>query len=681
MRSKLLQFCMIMFVCFGAKAQTYVTIPDPNFVTYLQAHSSCMTGNQMDIACAHTIIYLNVGNLGIMDLTGIEYCISLQQLYCDYNELTVLPPLPASLWALGCSHNQLVSLPALPAGMTNLSCSNNLLTSLPALPAALNELYCSHNQLTSLPSLPSLVGLTCDSNNISCFPPFPNSIGFPYQFWINENPFSCLPNYIPAMNSATLAYPLCVTGDTINNPYGCNGSKGISGYTYKDSTADCVKGPADPVISNIPLKLYSSGGALLAQTYSLENGIYDFYKTPGAYTVMVDTTDISFTSHCTYPGIDSTVTLSTANPLAPNVNFDIGCKPGFDVGVQSVVTTGWVFPGLQHHVNIVAGDASHWFNLNCADGIGGQVQVTVSGPVTYAGIGPGALTPVAVGNVFIYTVADFGTINNSQDFSLLFTTDTTAATGDKVCVNVVVTPYSGDNDTANNSYGLCYLVVNSHDPNMKEVYPVDVAPGYQGWLTYTIHFQNTGAAPAMNIRLSDTLSNNLDPSTFEIINYSHANIVSLAGNLLTLRFPTIQLPDSASDPEGSKGFVQYRIKPKAGLGSGTQIANTAYIYFDYNAPVVTNTTINEFVEPLAVSAFPEGVKLSVYPNPGTGMYNISLSGIYAKELKVEVYNLLGELMLSDKAAGSAAVIDLSGQPNGVYILRVNGSLNQRIIKQ
>ena len=118
---------------------------------------------------------------------------------------------------------------------------------------------------------------------------------------------------------------------------------------------------------------------------------------------------------------------------------------------------------------------------------------------------------------------------------------------------------------SNNLGEYCYPVANSFDPNDKQVYPSAVSPGYNDYLTYTINFQNLGTAPAQNIRIMDTLDANLDLSTFEIINYSHANTTTLTGSLLIFRFPNIQLADSASSPEGSKGFVQYKIKPYSGL--------------------------------------------------------------------------------------------------------------------
>jgi hypothetical protein len=46
------------------------------------------------------------------------------------------------------------------------------------------------------------------------------------------------------------------------------------------------------------------------------------------------------------------------------------------------------------------------------------------------------------------------------------------------------------------------------------------------------------------------------------------------------------------DPEGSHGFVSFRVAPRAGLPEGTVIENTAGIVFDQNSPVITNTVRN-----------------------------------------------------------------------------------------
>ncbi|MFN7847541.1 MAG: T9SS type A sorting domain-containing protein, partial [Bacteroidota bacterium] len=286
-----------------------------------------------------------------------------------------------------------------------------------------------------------------------------------------------------------------------------------------------------------------------------------------------------------------------------------------------------------------------------------------------------ALTPAVNGNTFTYNITDFSNLT-PQSFGLQFITDTTAQANDQICVHVEINPTPLDADTTNNVYDFCYQVVNSYDPNMKEVYPVNVLPGYDDWFTYTIHFQNTGNAPAFNIRLRDTLDANLDINTFEIRGYSHPAIVSINGNILTVRFNNIMLPDSTTDYEGSMGYFQYRIKPLSNLPLGTQIENTAYIYFDYNAPIITNTTQNSFqlVTDLKSIDAKES-NFVIYPNPSSGIYffkdNRNLQSI-------EVYNMMGELILSQ---GNAKQINLQAFPKGIYVARINGACVKRLVKE
>lgn len=164
-------------------------------------------------------------------------------------------------------------------------------------------------------------------------------------------------------------------------------------------------------------------------------------------------------------------------------------------------------------------------------------------------------------------------------------------------------------------------------------------PGYDDWFTYTIHFQNTGSAPAINIRLKDTLDVHLDASTFEMLGYSHPAITSISGNVLTVTFNNIMLPDSTTDHDGSMGYFQYRIKPLPNLPLGSQIENTAYIYFDYNAPVITNTTQSNFDFFTGVKDVTNKNSFVLYPNPSDGLYNfMDNSNIKT----VDVYNTMGE---------------------------------------
>jgi len=753
----------------------YVTIPDANFVAWLNAnYPNCMNGNLMDTTCNEIIseTQLNISNLGLSDITGIHYFVNLQYLecfnnqisflpnlpdslielncgdnplntlpllpnalnklicyssnlstlpmlppqltvlrcqnnqltqlpllpttiidlfcnnnlltslpplppnlpylYCYNNNLTSLPSLPSTILSLNCGYNQLAVIPILPNSLVTLICTNNLLVSLPTLPNSLKSLHCSDNQLNGLPNLPgTLTSLLFSNNNISCLPTLPNIL-LSGNFNSSNNPFSCVPNFIPAMDSASLAMPLCQNNDIVNNPNGCGSAAGISGLTYFDDNQNCILGANEPKVANIKLNLFNPLTNQFGLTYTNGNGYYNYPCLTGTYFVLIDTLNKPYIPVCNYPGIDTMVLCTSGSPFVQNVNFDIACKLGVDIGVQSIMEkNGVVFPGQQHAIHIILGDLSRWYGLNCSAGTGGDVTITIGGPVTFIGADSNALVPSINGNIYSYSIPDFGAVNYLTDFQLLFLTNTSAQAGEQICVHIEIAPDTADINLFNNNMDYCYQVVNSYDPNYKEVYPTDVAPLFQDWLTYTIHFQNLGTAPAINIRLLDTLDSNLDAETFEVINYSHYNTVTLMDGILDFRFPNILLPDSASNPTASQGFVQYRIKPKANLGAGTQIENTAHIYFDYNPAVVTNTTVNNFITTVSNKSLPIASRLWLYPNPSTGIFNISASA------NIEVYNLIGDLILSENNTTS---IDLTAAPKGMYYVKLNGGKIEKLIK-
>ncbi|MDX1913586.1 MAG: T9SS type A sorting domain-containing protein [Saprospiraceae bacterium] len=59
---------------------------------------------------------------------------------------------------------------------------------------------------------------------------------------------------------------------------------------------------------------------------------------------------------------------------------------------------------------------------------------------------------------------------------------------------------------------------------------------------------------------------------------------------------------------------------------------------------------------------------AVYPNPSTGAFLIK--GTASEELYVDVYNALGLKVWSQQMAGEGADIQLSGQPNGIYLIHL-----------
>src|SRR5262249_32733309 len=157
-------------------------------------------------------------------------------------------------------------------------------------------------------------------------------------------------------------------------------------------------------------------------------------------------------------------------------------------------------------------------------------------------------------------------------FGFSLTTNFSAKIGDPVCFEVFVTPTSGDNNLSNNYLEHCFKVSDSYDPNEKEVSPLgNIVPLFNDWLTYTIHFQNTGTASAKNIQILDTLDANLDPESFQLLSYSVPPIVQIVRNNVTFDFVNINLPDSSNSKQGSTGYVEYRVKPYPNLLVGDSI--------------------------------------------------------------------------------------------------------------
>lgn len=144
----------------------------------------------------------------------------------------------------------------------------------------------------------------------------------------------------------------------------------------------------------------------------------------------------------------------------------------------------------------------------------------------------------------------------------------------------------------------------------------------------------------MNVKIKDLLDSDLDKNTLKVIGSSAPVQMNIDGNgMATFMFNKIRLADSTHDEPNSHGFVSYKINLKPSLALGTQINNTANIYFDYNAPVITNTTINTLQAATGIQNLNSG-SFEVYPNPSNGIVTINSSSLISK---ITVVNVLGEL--------------------------------------
>ncbi|MCW3127265.1 MAG: Adhesin AidA-related protein [Bacteroidetes bacterium] len=510
---------------------------------------------------------------------------SLQTFWCQKNLLSALPALPDPLTELECDYNSIASLPALPPHLHLLTCSKNNLSALPSLPASLTLLGCGSNRLTTLPDLPiRLNEFACDSNpSLTCLP----RIYSPplYSFFIAGTNIHCLPNLLTAIqydiNPATM--PLCDAAS------GCDFYYNVAGTVHSDTSATCTSDSIHPgaSITNMKVQL-KQAGSVIQQFYTFNSGGYSF-KTPGygSYTVDIDTTALPLSIVCPSSMMRSVV-ISAADSVKKYESFGAQCS-GIDFGVYNLPAPRFR-PGFQTGVHISAGNVARLrYNIDCGAGTAGTVTTTWTNALHYIGPASGALTPSSVsGNIVTYNLADLNILEEG-DLDIILLTDPSAILGTTACLTITITPTIPDLIPANNTLTQCFQIRNSYDPNLKDVYPENIQPGATDWLTYTIHFQNTGSDTAYLVVLKDTLSQYIDAASFQYLASSHHAVIQLDHNAMTFTFPHINLVDSATNPPLSEGWIQYRVKANANLTNGTAINNTAYIYFDNNPAVVTNT--------------------------------------------------------------------------------------------
>ncbi|PCH93806.1 MAG: hypothetical protein COB85_06395, partial [Bacteroidetes bacterium] len=159
------------------------------------------------------------------------------------------------------------------------------------------------------------------------------------------------------------------------------------------------------------------------------------------------------------------------------------------------------------------------------------------------------------------------------------------------------------------------------DPNNKLlVFPKGLGPCNEvqptDTLTYLVNFQNIGTAPARNVVIIDTLDFvDLDVTSVQTLQTSHEAELTISGpGILKWTFKDIFLPDSASDPQGSNGYVKFSVRPRSDVESGALIENTAGIFFDFNPPVITNTVVSKIAgDSLKMANFTSSSELCVIP--------------------------------------------------------------------
>jgi PKD repeat protein len=236
----------------------------------------------------------------------------------------------------------------------------------------------------------------------------------------------------------------------------------------------------------------------------------------------------------------------------------------------------------------------------------------------------------------------------------------------------------------------CRTLTGSFDPNDKSVQPSGITANRyiddDNILNYRINFQNTGTDTAFTVVITDTISAVHDMSTFVNGGSSHPCELEITGQgILKWTFNNILLPDSTTNEPESHGFVTYSIKlhPMTEEDYGTLVLNNAAIFFDFNPPVITNTTQLTFwnlpiIYLTKVEEMSKEVKISLYPNPAISVLYVE-SGTELKELSV--FDVNGKKISTKKVNATYAELNLENYLPGSYLVRIKDKSGSIFVKK
>jgi len=290
------------------------------------------------------------------------------------------------------------------------------------------------------------------------------------------------------------------------------------------------------------------------------------------------------------------------------------------------------------------------------------------------------------GNMLTWSLGTMLPLQNIQ-LSVYCTQSVADTLGSPVVSTAEITPITGDLVPEDNTVTTDSQVIGSYDPNDILVDPAAILVQQldDAILDYTIRFQNTGTDTAFTVAVENILPPNVGLSSFEVIGTSHPVELTYYdfSRKMRFQFNNILLPDSNTNEVLSHGYVRYRLKPLTTLSVGDSVLNTAGIFFDFNAPVITNTAVTTITTDTGAPTLTSDARITLYPNPTIGTVVLRTSG----ELnggEVLVRDALGRVVQRGRIGSTEQVLDLSALSGGHYhvIVHHNGAVHRRtLIKQ
>ncbi len=268
-------------------------------------------------------------------------------------------------------------------------------------------------------------------------------------------------------------------------------------------------------------------------------------------------------------------------------NFGVSAEsPVYDLGVEiTTLTAGYPCDNYTNHYLHITNPGNQTINVTLA------FEYDLLFPNFYE------ISPIdsIVDNTYYFHKNNL-LPGGSTTFNIALLSPSSDYIGAELTTSFIANAYANNVLVATGNTASIKTLTCAYDPNDKQSVPIGISENHYilgiTEIEYLIRFQNTGNAPATNVLLRDTLDSNLDISTFQLVSNSHSVITTThpITHEVTFLFQNIMLPDSISNEPESHGYIKYRISPFLDLQENTEINNTAYIYFDSNEPIVTNTT-------------------------------------------------------------------------------------------
>jgi hypothetical protein len=517
----------------------------------------------------------------------------------------------------------------------------------------------------------------------------------PYSFyWSNGQTAATATNltsgyYYVAVQDAngcaqnTYYNPTYVSYDVNNTSCYCT----ISGKVYADQNSNCIYDSGEQGIEHI--MIHCSG---FGYTFTDAGGNY-FFKVPSGNYTLSESVQYQYPlAACQNNSIPLTVTASSG--CTSTVNFANNINTLHDIHMIKT-NMNYAIPGNNYDQALIIQNDGTVTESNIQLGYKHDEQLDFIGssPSLYTqqnsvlepnwysvnsgfpSLSPGESAILYMNNL-VPTNIPIGTL---LDFK------------DTASYNSPISNWLNDFTPWNNVTNYQTTVIGSFDPNFKEVTPKGT--GTQGYintsdsvLDYVVHFQNTGSYYADKVVVIDTLDEDLDWKSLKPGYSDHNFTISLSENgVLKFTFEHINLDWEDHNYLYSKGLLSYSIKLKPALSPGTEIKNRAAIYFDYNAPVMTNQTLNTIQLVTGIGETNKVTDMIVYPNPATNELYLN-TGTTEDAISISIYDLQGRLVQDQKINKNSSIqkLNISFLVNGFYFIELiknDGSkLTKKIIK-